>query len=118
MENFTYTPEKALGLAIIVRAVKDALGLVAIGQSEALKSKGGYLRREAFGWIFSAHDEKYRPEFSFPWWCDILEIEASRIRKFIYQGAKGKISANRADDIDFYLRIYDGNTTAEYKLVV
>lgn len=117
MEDYTYIPEKALGLAIITRATLDALGLTALAGSET-PSKEKYLIRQARAWLFSAYDDKHRRPFSYPWWCDHLELDPSKVRRFVLAGASGRIATNRMDDLSFYIRVFDDHTTSPFRLAI
>lgn len=85
-------PEKNLGLAIIKRAVNDALGNIKINYS----TDGRNVQREALAWLFviPKDDSEYRPEpFSFEWWCNVLEIEPEDTRAFVRTYKKQGVGA-------------------------
>lgn len=117
MEDYSYIPEKALGLAIISRAMLDALGQTALAGG-IINSQKGYLIRQARVWLFSAYEDKRKSPMSFPWWCDVLEIDKNRIRKFVLSGVTGKLTTNRMDNLNFYIRVYDNHTSCPYKLAI
>lgn len=117
MEDYTYIPEKALGLAIISRAVLDALGQTALAGG-IINTQKGYLIRQARAWLFSAYDDQRKTPFSFPWWCEVLEVDKNRIRKFVLSGVTGKVTTNRMDDLNHYLKVYDDHTSAPYQLAL
>ncbi len=117
MEDYSYIPEKALGLAIITRAMLDAIGQTALTGAEPI-SKEQYYIRQAKAWLFSAYDDRHKDPFTFPWWCEHCEIEPARVRAFVLRGASGRVTTNRMDDLSFYIRVFDDHTTAPFQLAL
>jgi hypothetical protein len=69
------SPEKNLLIAVIARAVSDALGGIVIdgdGQRE---------RASALAWIFSIRDDDYHTPFSFAYCCSELDIDQKPIQR-------------------------------------
>lgn len=77
-------PYKNLGLATILRSVRDIFGIIEI--DKATKGKAQQLRKEALEWMFDVHEAEY----SFDNLCDALELDANTIRAFVIRHRDNK----------------------------
>lgn len=90
-------PEKNLGLAIIRRAVNDALGKFRVNSTDGIS-----IQRDAVFWL-AATD---RDEFSFEWWCEELDMEPFWVRRFVSEYKGGDIGIGNLSQAVFD-EIYD-----------
>lgn len=125
MEKFINLPEKSLGVAIIIRAVQDALGAVALGHSPEKRHQGKLYSMDALSWLFQ--DEGTLCEsFSFAWWCDVLSLDRDSIRSFVLKNKKPRKRVNlayvhslsRNDEINLWLKMLELEASEEYKLAL
>jgi hypothetical protein len=118
MENFLFLPEKSLGIAIILRAIQDSIGAVALGNNPKLRAKARTYRIDALIWIFSAEEDRDNEPYSFSWWCEVLDLDKQSIRKFVIEGSIIKKDLNRSDEVNQWLKMLGEGTTIEYKIAL
>lgn len=75
-----YQPEYGLGFGVITQAILDYLkiGITTVGSGDK-----AYHERQAKSWLFIKNNEDYKPALSFEWWCEQLNIDPSRVRRFV-----------------------------------
>ena len=84
----SFIPEKALGWAIVKRAVSDSLGL----------GVDRVTQREARAWVFSIIGAQTKEPWGFSWWCDQLGVSAVKIHRFIDTFPDRRVSGCGTDD--------------------
>lgn len=76
------SPEHALMVAVIYRAVLDMTPDLTSGNAETIKTKRD-IRDEAYDWIFSDDSDEDEPFFSFQQICDYLGLDMVAAREFL-----------------------------------
>jgi hypothetical protein len=97
-------PERALGWAIIRRAIADAVGFYKIGSNDSAK-----IQTEALEWIF--YSNGVIEPWSFLWWCELLDVEPTRVYRFMERYKGGTLGAYSTDHNIVVKGIFDDNVT-------
>jgi len=86
-------PEKRLLRGILIRAIQDATGNIAIAGERAAD-----VEQEAYAWILS-NERQEDTHFSFLWLCEWLDLSPKLIRKFVENARSKRLKVSIYDNV-------------------